>query len=54
VDPLFHLCGPDNNHDRIDVDLWDAGDADVDEAPMALYLGCYDQDFLRQLHELDL
>jgi hypothetical protein len=42
MNSLFHLRGRGNHHDHIDLDVSDAGTVDVDEDPVALYLGYYD------------
>jgi hypothetical protein len=42
VNSYFHLYERDYNHDHVDVDSLVAGTADVDEDPVALYLGYYD------------
>jgi len=42
VDSLIHICRRGNHHDRIDVNVLDAGVADVDEDHVALYLEYYD------------
>jgi hypothetical protein len=41
VDLHFHLCGRGYHHDCVDVDTLAAGTADVDDDPVALYLGYY-------------
>jgi hypothetical protein len=42
VNSRFHLCGRGQHHNHVDVDVLDAGTMDVDDDPMALYLGYYD------------
>jgi hypothetical protein len=42
VNSYFHLCERDYHHDRLDADALVAGTADVDEDPVAMYLGYYD------------
>jgi hypothetical protein len=42
VDSHFHLCRRGHHHDHVDVNALAAGTVDVDENPMALYLGYYD------------
>jgi hypothetical protein len=39
VDSHFYLCGCGYHNDRVDVDALAAGTTDVDDDPMALYLG---------------
>jgi len=42
VNLYFHLCECGYHHDCVDVDALAAGTVDVDEDPVALYLGYYD------------
>jgi hypothetical protein len=42
VNSYFHLCERGYHHDDVDADALDAGIADVDVNPVALYLGYYD------------
>jgi len=43
VDSHFHICGRGYHHDSVDIDALAAGIADVDDDPVALYLGYYDR-----------
>jgi hypothetical protein len=43
VNSYFHLCEHGYHHNRIDADALAAGTADVDEDPLALYLGYYNE-----------
>jgi hypothetical protein len=38
----FHLCGRGYHNDRVNVDALAAGTTNVDDDPVALYLGYYD------------
>jgi len=42
VDSLIHLYGCGNHHDRINDDVLAIGTANVEENPLALYLGYYE------------
>jgi hypothetical protein len=42
VNSYFHLCEHHYHHDHVDVDALAVGTADVDQNPIALYLGYYD------------
>jgi hypothetical protein len=42
VNSLFHLCGRDKYHNRVDVAVLFASTVDVDEDSVALYLGYYE------------
>jgi hypothetical protein len=42
VNSLFHLCKCGDHHDHVDVDVVGASTVEVDEDPVALYLGYYD------------
>jgi hypothetical protein len=53
VDSNFHLCGCGHDHDRVDVDALVADITDVDNDPMALYLGYYDWSSSRRLYVTD-
>lgn len=39
VNSLLHIYGRGSHHDRMDADAYAAGTADVDDDPVALYLG---------------
>jgi hypothetical protein len=41
MNSLFHRCEHDKHHDPIDDDVLAIGTADIDEDPVALYLGYY-------------
>jgi hypothetical protein len=43
VNSYFHLCERGYHPDRVDVDTLVTGTADVDDDPVALYLGYYDK-----------
>jgi hypothetical protein len=42
VDSLVHLYGRSQHYDHIDVNIVDRGTTDIDEDPVALYLGYHD------------
>jgi hypothetical protein len=42
VDSYFHLCERGYHQDHVDANALVAGTADVDEDPVAMYLGYYD------------
>jgi hypothetical protein len=42
VDSYFYLCGCGYHHDCVDVDALVAVTTDVNEDPVALFLGYYD------------
>jgi len=54
VDSHFHLCERGYHHNRADIDTLVAGTTNVDEDPMALYLGCYNWSLSQRLYVLDL
>jgi hypothetical protein len=42
VDSFFHLCGCEYHHNRVDDIPMIAGTPEVDNDPIAYYLGYYD------------
>jgi hypothetical protein len=54
VNSLFHLCGRDKYHNRVDVAVLFASTVDVDEDSVALYLGYYEWGYSCRSHGLDL
>jgi hypothetical protein len=42
VNSHFHLCGRGYHHDRVDDEVLAASIADIDDDPVALYLGYND------------
>jgi hypothetical protein len=50
VNSQFHLCRRGKHHDHVDVVPLAASIADVDDNPMALYLGYYNWSTLRRLY----
>jgi hypothetical protein len=54
VHSYFHLYGRGYHHKGVDVDALAAGTTNVDDDPVALYLGYYNQSSSWQLNLLDL
>jgi hypothetical protein len=54
VNSYFHLCECGYHHDCVVVDALAVGIADVDNDPVAFYLGYYERSLSRRLYVLDL